>query len=381
MVEPCKFRALRGAGALALTLMFAGPALAATPQSKGCTPSFPFQGGWLGADAAYSIPISQKRVVWIFGDTLYGRERAVTGNNPRMVRNSIGISTCDAARGWHIEYVIRRNAAGELRDFFEARDKGIWYWALDGFFYQDTLWVTLLRVRDKAVTGSAALAFETCGTDLARVSDLTAPPQQWKVEIFPLVPDGVKAYPSATAVVQGDYAYVFANYENPPRPMLLTRLPLKGLAAPQENLQYLAKDGSWKPGFNPVDAKPVMTPGASEMSVRHHPELKKWVAVMIGPTFPSDEIRFRTAPELAGPWSEGQTVYRIPDVQPGAPHYDRDTFCYAAKEHPEFEAPGKLLFTYVCNTFTPRKLATNPTIYFPKTVVVPMPRGNSPRPQ
>lgn len=360
---------------LGAVLLFAGGACAATPETKGCTPSFPFHENWLGADAAYSIPISQARVVWIFGDTLYGKERIVNGNNPRMVRNSIGISTCDVTRGWNIEYVIRRNAAGEIRDFFEARDKGQWYWALDGFFYQDALWVTLLRVRDKAVEGSAALAFETCGTDLAKVTNLAAPPQQWKVEIYPLVPDGAKAYPSATAVVDGDYAYIFANYEIAPRPMLLTRIPLQGLSAPKENLQYLAKDGSWKSGFVPSNAQPVMTPGASEMSVRYHPELKKWVAVMIGPTFPSDEIRFRTAPELAGPWSEGQTIYRIPDMQKGAPHYDRDTFCYAAKEHPEFELPGKLLFTYVCNTFAVPKLATNPTIYFPKTVIVPMPAG------
>ncbi len=297
----------------------------------------------------------------------------MNGNNPRMVRNSIGISTCDATRGWQVEYVIRRKAAGEPRDYFERRNKGEWYWALDGFFHQNTLWVTLLRVRDKAVQNSAALAFETCGTDLARVSDLDAPPQRWKVEIFPLVPDGVKAYPSAAAVVNGEYAYIFANYEVAPRPMLLTRIPLNGLSAPKENLQYLAKDGSWKPGFEPSNAQPVMTPGASEMSVRYHPELGKWVAVMIGPTFPSDEIRFRTAPELVGPWSEGQTIYRIPDMQKGAPHYDRDTFCYAAKEHPEFETPGNLLFTYVCNAFSVPKLATNPTIYFPKTVVVPMP--------
>jgi hypothetical protein len=90
------------------------------------------------------------------------------------------------------------------------------------------------------------------------------------VDILPLVPDGVKAYPSSTAVVSGDHAYIFASYEKAPNPMLLTRIPLKGLAAPKENLQYLANDGSWKPGLDPSNAKFVMTPGASEMSVRYH---------------------------------------------------------------------------------------------------------------
>ena len=33
--------------------------------------------------------------MWIFGDTLIGKERVVNGDTPRMVRNSIGVSTCD----------------------------------------------------------------------------------------------------------------------------------------------------------------------------------------------------------------------------------------------------------------------------------------------
>ena len=238
------------------------------------------------------------------------------------------------------------------------------------------MWVTLLCIRDKPVETSAALAFETCGADLAKVSNLSASPQEWKVEVSPLVPDGIKAYPSSTAVLSGDYAYIFASYEKPPNPMLLTRIPLKGLAAPKENLQYLAKDGSWKPGLDPSNAQYVMTPGASEMSVRYHPDLKKWVAVMIGQPFPSDKIIFRTAPDIAGPWSEGRVIHHIAEMQPSSPGYDKDTFCYAAKEHPEFESPGKLLFTYVCNSFTVKKVATTPSIYFPQTVMMPMPKAD-----
>jgi hypothetical protein len=361
---------------LSLALFFAATSFAAPPDTKECKPSFPFQGEWLGADAAYSIPISDGRVVWIFGDTLIGKERVVTGDTPRMVRNSIGVSTCDPTKGWKIDYAIRKDSSGQSLDFFQSPSKAHWYWALDGFFHKDTLWVSLLCIRDKPVEGSAAMAFETCGGDLAKVSNLSASPQQWKVDVFPLVPDGVKAYPSSTAVVSGEHAYIFASYEKPPSPMLLTRIPLNGLAAPKENLQYLANDDSWKPGLDPSNAKYVMTPGASEMSVRYHPGLKKWVAVMIGQPFPSDKILFRTAPELAGPWSDGQVIHRIAEMQPSSPGYDKDTFCYAAKEHPEFEAPGNLFFTYVCNSFTVSKVAKMPSIYFPQTVTMPMPKGD-----
>jgi hypothetical protein len=59
-------------------------------------------------------------------------------------------------------------------------------------------------------------------------------------------------------------------------------------------------------------------------------------------------------------------------MDPSSRGYDKDTFCYAGKEHPEFER-GDLVFTYVCNTFAVSKLATNLNIYFPKTVRMPMP--------
>ena len=85
-----------------------------------CTPSFPFQQEWVGADAAYSIPMSDGRDVWIFGDTLYGDERQVTGDVPQMVHNTIGISTCKNGE-WKIHYTIRRDAKGDRDSFFKPQ--------------------------------------------------------------------------------------------------------------------------------------------------------------------------------------------------------------------------------------------------------------------
>jgi hypothetical protein len=337
-----------------------------------CTPSFSFKDSWWGADAAYSIPLPDGRSVWIFGDTLYGDRRVVEGNEPRMVRNSIGISTCND-RGWKVDYVIRKGDKGQPLDFFQAQHKDTWYWALDGFVYKNDLWVTLLCMRNAAKTTSAALGFETCGADLAKLSGLENDPQRWSVKYFPLVPDGVHAYPSATTVVEGEFAYIFALLEADSRPMLLTRIPLNGLDAPAEHLQYLSKNGTWKPGLTPADAMHVMKRGNSEMTVRYHTRLKKWFAILNYPKLLSDSIVARTAPQLAGPWSEGKIIYRIPEMQKSEAGYDKDTLCYAGKEHPEFRQPGSLLITYACNTMTVQKLTSNLEIYFPKVVRVPVP--------
>jgi hypothetical protein len=341
-----------------------------------CTPSFPFRDGWWGADAAYSIPLPDGRSGWIFGDTLYGDKRVVVGNEPRMVRNSIGISHCTSTGEWQLQYVIRHGQAGQSQDFFRAQTPGTWYWALDGFVHEKDLWVTLLCIRNARAKKPDGFDFETCGADLAKVSDLEADPQKWKVSYFPLVPNGGAAYPSASAVVDGAYVYLFALHEKGSRPLLVTRIPLAGLDAPARNLQYLSKSGNWQPGFKPTNAMPVMQHGAPEMTVRYHPDIKKWVAIMKSPDLSSDAILLRTAPEITGPWSPGEVIYHIPEMQKNAPVYDKNTFCYAGKEHPEFEEPevdqsGSLLITYVCNTMKVPELVTNLKIYVPKVVRLP----------
>ena len=341
--------------------------------NSACTPEFPFQEPWQGADAAYSIPLHDGRVVWVFGDTLYGDKREVNNNVPRMVHNTLGISTCTNGK-WKIAYAIKRSANGEFDSFFKPqRSDGTYYWALDGVEHNHELWVTLLCVRNKPNSDAFALGFEVCGTDLAHVTGINEDPQSWKISYFPLVDESVHANPSASALIKGDYIYIFTLYERGTRPQILTRIPLNGLGDPKKNLQYLGSDDRWHHGIEPTNAKVVMAKGASEMSVRYHPELKKWLAVMVDPQIFSDKVLLRSAPSLTGPWTDGDVIYRIPILQRSNPNYDADTFCYAGKEHPEFEKAGELLFTYVCNSMKPKKLESETNVYVPQVITMPVP--------
>ncbi len=369
------FRNLRAA--LFVLVIIAVATLAVRAET--CTPSFPLEKGkalgWQGADAAYSIPLRDGRDVWIFGDTLFGQERIVAGHDPQQVHNTLGISTCDANGHFHLQYVVKRDKAGRADSYFSPADRKHWYWALDGFQANGSLWVTLLCIRHAAAPMPWAMDFETCGSDLAEIKHLDRDPQNWDVKIHPLVDDGVKAYPSATTVLDGKYVYLFALWEAGSRPLLATRIPLGGLNDPKAHLEYLAMDGSWKPGFDPAKAEPVMKNGVTELSIRYHPERKQWVAIMFDPAAFSEKIVMRTAPNITGPWTEGEVIHRVAEMLPG-PARDKDTFCYAAKEHPEFEATGALLFTYVCNTMNVPSLVTNQKIYFPQVVRMPMPAGS-----
>jgi hypothetical protein len=360
-----------------LFVLFSTRVMLAENTHFNCVPSFPFQQEWQGADAAYSIPLQDGRVAWVFGDTLYGDERLVTGEEPRMVHNTIGISTCKDGK-WTIDYTIKKDAKGSPDSFFKPQqNNGTYYWALDGVEHNvghnAELWITLVCVRNVPNSNAFALGFEICGTDLAHVTGLDGDPQSWKVAYFPLVAESVHANPSASALIEDDHLYIYTLYEVGSRPQILTRIPLQGLGDPRKNLQYLGSDDKWHDGIEPAKAKIIMKTGASEMSVRYHPELRKWIAVMVDPQIFSDKVILRTSPSLIGPWTDGDVIYRIPILQKGDPKYDADTFCYAGKEHPEFEQPGELLFTYVCNTMKPKKLSAETNIYFPQVVRMPMP--------
>lgn len=340
-----------------------------------CNASFPLESGkhlgWEGADAAYSIPLPDGRDVWIFGDTLYGPERRVVGQTPQMVHNSLGISTCNDGR-WHLQYVVKHDASGNAMSYFSPQNPVHWYWAMDGFYANGDLWVTLLCIRHSTKRAPEGFDFQTCGSDLAQISHLERDPQQWQVTVHPLVPDGVGAYPSATAVVNDGYAYLFALYEKGSRPLLGTRIPLDKLTEPAANLEYFAEDGTWKRGFDPAKAKAIMQHGTPELSIRYHPMLKKWLAVMVDPAVFSDKIIVRTAPSLTGPWTAGDVIYAMPEMKPGRAR-DKNVFCYAGKEHPELETPSDLVFTYACNTTDVSELAAHRDIYYPQVVRRPLP--------
>jgi hypothetical protein len=345
----------------------------ATPCKAAFAPETGKRFGWQGADAAYSIPLPDGRDAWIFGDTLYGTHRVVDGNNPLMVHNSLGISTCSDGH-WKLHYYLRHGADGHPLSFFSPADPAHWYWALDGFYANGDLWVTLLCIRHTTTSAPAGMDFETCGSDLAQISGLNRDPEHWQVTVHPLVPDGVKAYPSATTVVHDGYAYLFALYEKGTRPLVATRIPLTGLNEPAAHLEYLGDDDAWHPGFEPSHAKQIMPQGSPELSIRYHPELKEWLAVSFDPATFSDRIILRTAPNLTGPWTDlryATTLYRVPEMQAG-PKHDKNIFCYAGKEHPELEVPGDIVFTYVCNTFSPPELTSRPDIYLPQVIREPM---------
>lgn len=331
-------------------------------------PQFAYADGWLGGDAAFSVPLGGERTVWLFGDTFVGSPDQKDRIGSKFIHNSIGISECLPNGTWQIEYAWGVDDEGSPSAFFHDTSEDTYWWLFDGFVFEGALYVGLLIVEGSEPRGPLNLPFRYRGMRLARVENPHDDPRQWRTVILPLS-DSRIAFPGSAMVVHGDYVYLFAFLDRDATryPRILARIPLVGLkgptARPIDHLEYLDRSREWKPGFEPDDALVVMEDDASEMSVNFHSESGRWVAVYNYPNItiefprvpPSDLVYMRTAESLEGPWSEPASIFRIPELD----SRDLDgrhpnTFCYAAKGHQEQARSGHLLLTYVCNLFTPK---------------------------
>jgi hypothetical protein len=359
-------------------------------------PEFPYRQGWLGGDAAYSIPLTATRSIWLFGDSFVGLPEQQSRLGSSFVHNSIAVSECRSGSPWRIEYFWGRGAAGDAPHAFlhSGVDSPFW-WLFDGFVHDGVLYIGLLVVEESEPRGPLNLPFRYGGMKLARITNPEEDPRDWQADVLPLSSDET-ALPGSTMVVHGEHLYLFTFLDQDATryPRILARLPLAAFdVAPIDltsRLEYLAADGRWKPGLDASDAKVLMADNASEMSVRFHSELGLWLAIYsypdIAPGFPttppSDRIYLRSASRPEGPWSDPVPIYRMPELADDyPPGRDPNTICYAAKEHPQLAAEGELLITYVCNLFTPdgedpmktlRRLLERMDLYRPQVVSIPL---------
>jgi len=335
-------------------------------------PVFPYEQGWLGADGAYSIPLVADKSLWLFGDTFVGNPAAtLRAHSTAMVRNSIGISTCEPEKPCTIRYYWRDSDGSKARSFFDTGKDDVWYWPLDGILDGKTLYLSLMVVRNRPGASSKdVLGFEVDGTKWVSVTNLSAPPEQWKVSEKDLT--GGDMLPGVSIAADGRFLLLYTRITEAQGKgyMTVLRVPHSEIADPASHWEYLGRDSTWRPGRPHGDALHVIDQPISEMSVRYHPQWKEWVAISTGPGTISNHIVARIAVAPTGPWSEPITIFQFPEMSQNS---DRDTFCYAAKEHIEFE-DSNLVVTYACNSFSFEKVVNNMAIYRPQVVVLRRPQ-------
>ncbi len=335
--------------------------------------SFPYSQGWLGGDDAYSIPFAPGKSIWLFGDTFAGDVSNMDRSKTTMVRNSVGVTSCVPEKPCAIQYYWKNQNAANPRSFFDTGKEDEWYWPMDGYLDGETLYVSLMIVRNKPNAGpNDPFGFEIAGTRWAKVTNALASPDQWKISIKDLT--SRELWPGSSILREGEFVlfYTQASQGEGKGYMIVMRVPVSKIDNPEKNWEYLGKDGKWRSGLPQGDAQHVIDQAISEMSVRYHPSTKKWVAISPGIEFPSKRIIARTADSSIGPWSSPQDIYEFPEMKPSNSIYDKDTFCYATKEHTEFE-DSNIVLTYACNT-TVAKVMNKLDLYRLQVVVLEVPK-------
>ncbi len=338
-------------------------------------PDFSYSQGWLGADDAYSIPLTASKSLWLFGDTFVGdSDTKLRSQSKTMVRNSIGISVCNPGASCTMSYYWRNPKAAKPRSFFDTGTDKLWYWPLDGILQGKKLYIALMAVQNKPeATSKDVFGFEIAGTNLAIVEDAFAPPDKWQVRVQDIT--GPHLWAGISMIADGNYVIWYTQVREGGDRGFMTamRVPRDQMDNPGAGWEYLRKDSQWQKGLAGEDAMHLIEQPISEMSVRYHPAIKKWLALSTGPEFPSARAIARLADSPIGPWSEPQTVYDFPEVKPDSPGYDKDTFCYAVKEHIEFTA-ARIAMTYACNSMVVAKVMENMSIYRPRVVILDLPK-------
>jgi hypothetical protein len=338
-------------------------------------PDFGYTNGWLGADDAYSVALTPTDSLWLFGDTFVGTpETKLRSESKTMVRNSIGISHCEVDHPCTIKYYWQKPDDPKPRSFFDTGTDALWYWPMDGIFDGKILYVALMAVRNKPGAGpNDAFGFEIVGTKFAIIDNPRASPDKWNITVRDLTAGGL--WTGVSMVPDGKYIlwYTQVSKGEGIGYMAVMRVPRDKMANPSASWEHLNDKTQWVPGLAGDDAQKAIDQPISETSVRYHPSINKWIEISTGPEFPSPRAVVRTADSAVGPWSAPQTIYEFPEMKRDHPGYDKDTFCYAVKEHIEF-TEAKIAMTYACNSMVISKVMKNMDIYRPRVVILDLPK-------
>lgn len=326
------------------------------PSPAECLPAFPDGDGWYGGDGAYSIRLDDRRVLWLFGDSFVSEQegrRDRTGMNV-VLGTTLAVSTCKDDSGFQIRYHLKKKN-GEFVSSFGEKE---WLWPQAPFMVRGTLYVPLLSVKaDPELPGP--FRFRIAGHKFARIRDFReTDPNRWAVEyldLAPGIPEEIRAF-ATTAVASRDHVYFYPLYGTTAEGRsilgnILARIPVERIDDPARSIEYLNADGGWTKELKPAKVRIVLDAAVSELSVRYHPGIGKWICIYLSLQNNGDRMLYRTADALEGPWSEPRVLLAsVPEVDRHSARYDGNNFCYAGKEHPEFARNGTLVVTYVCNS-------------------------------
>ena len=323
--------------------------------------------GWIGADGAYSIPLSTNTTLWLYSDTFVGKVKDGKRTDARMINNSIALQQGTNQP----EFFYGTSRDGKPDSFIKPQHGSAhgYFWLGHGVKTGRGLYFFLQQM--VTVRSDTPFGFKLVDGWLAHVPNPDAPPPEWRI-VQTKVPFNMVSSKGAlifggAVLREREFVYIFGGDSRPeakkagvPNGLVLARAPAEKLGD-FEQWRFLA-NGAWQKDFKQLT--PVFPNVGSEFSVSWLPALGQYAAVYsegIG-----GRILVRLSPALSGPWGNAFEVYRCPEM-----NWSPKVFCYAAKAHPELaKAPNELVITYAANSWNFWDLFNDPRLYWPRFIRV-----------
>jgi hypothetical protein len=314
---------------------------------------------WRGADAAYSVPLSRDRILWLFGDTFVASPGDSGRAGSRMIRNSLAIQTLPAAPKY-----FWRTESDKPADAFKPETGEGWLWPLSGVRIGSKLRLFMMQTIPR---GEGAFGFAFLKNVLLTVDNPDDDPAAWTIQQADIPhalrsPEGDLFFGGASVLFQ-DRLYIYGVRDS--------RASGKGIVVARVEPDSIADfraweffDGkTWNKGA--LQAQVLYGGGSVEMSVSacHGGLVSVYTKHGMSP-----EIVIRRARTPCGPWSDPEVVHRCVE-----PQWSKTYFCYAAKAHPELAPTDReLVLSYACNSLNFPEVVKDLRIYRPRFVRVPL---------
>jgi len=317
--------------------------------------------GWTGGDCAASIPLSEKRTLWLFADTWIGVVENGRRQKMRMSNNTAAWQSLETHEPLKFFWAGSEEKPEAL---LKPTQSDHWYWPGDGVMHDGKLYVFCKLVK-RNEAGAPAFQFDWVGNELVQIENPYDEPTRWRYQRMRLFRDEDDVRLGCGCVIDGDHLFVFGLFPKKEckkleAPVAVARVPLAKLDRRQFSDWQFWTESGWS--GKPDKLIALMRDGAAEMSIGRVRGISGLVMVYQGLGLGKD-ILLRHADRPEGPWSAPVKAYRCPEAG--------KIFAYAARFHPELaKDPGQLIVTYCRNTGSLADHAREPDIYIPQGVEI-----------
>jgi hypothetical protein len=299
--------------------------------------------GWLGSDDGESIVLSDRKVLWLFGDTFIGRlSNGVRVAGAPMINSTIALQdrTKPPPDGMTF-YWKEKN--GQPASFFphQANTPGGFYWVTTGALLRGELFLFAYCISGNTLN---LTTWQVAGSALLRIPNPLDPPDQWTQKGYTLKLPADHTFHTAL-VVKEPYLYMYGVVQ--PRETALARVRINDLVNGKLTEAY--KYWVSGPGGPHWDKElkhcaPQFRPVNTECSVHYEPAWNLYTCFTYDVFSP--EIYLTTAPNPTGPWSKPAPVYWVPEHH----YFSFPIMSYAVRQHPELSTkPGEVVLSYATN--------------------------------